>query len=56
MTTMGDIYEEMKAALKFFDLAFSKMHEVAFEVKDGQLVFSHGGRSVSIDPANPGFL
>lgn len=54
--TMGDVYEEMKAALKFFGLAFSKMHEVEFTVKDGTVIFSHDGRTVSFDPSNPGFL
>lgn len=48
--TMGDLYEEMKAALKFFDLAFSKMHDVEMDIIDGKVRFSHGGRSITIDP------
>ena len=48
--TMCDIYEEMKAVLKFFDLRFSEMHEVAFVIKDGAVIFSHGGRTISVGP------
>lgn len=48
--TMGDIYEEMKQVLKFFGLGFNEMHKVAFVIKDGCLIFSYGGRAISVDP------
>lgn len=50
---MGDLYEEMKASLKFFDLAFSKMHEVEMRSLDSKVEFSHGGRTIIIDTTGP---
>lgn len=47
--TMGDLYEEMKASLKFFGLAFSQMHEVSLAVVNGNIAFSHGGRTITLD-------
>lgn len=47
--SMGDLYEEMKASLKFFGLAFSQMHEVSLAVVDGKIAFSHGGRTITFD-------
>lgn len=47
--SMSDLYEEMKASLKFFGLAFNQMHEVSLAVVNGKITFSHGGRTITFD-------
>lgn len=47
--TMGDLYEEMKASLKFLGLSFGDMHKVEMTSGEGYVQFSHGGRTVKID-------
>lgn len=47
--TMEDLYLEMKDSLKFFGLRFGDMQSVQVKVKDDSIVFSCGGRTISID-------
>lgn len=45
---MEELYEEMKAALKYFGLAFNEMDKVNMSLKDNAVIFTHGKASISV--------
>jgi hypothetical protein len=50
--TMEELYSEMKAILKFFDLSFGEMDQVTVYLNiNDEIVFEHQGRKVSVEPA-----
>jgi hypothetical protein len=49
--TMGELYEDMKEALKFFGLSFHQKDLVTVTIKDGQITFTYGSRHISIGEA-----
>lgn len=50
--SMGDLYEEMKAVLKFLGLNFSEMYKVDMVLGDGKISFTYGGRTVTVDQSD----
>lgn len=46
--TVQDVYDEIKAVLKYFDLQFCQMNEVDFMVSDDELIFTCQNRSVIV--------
>ena len=44
-----DLYDEIKASLKYFGLAFSEMDQVTITTKLGLLCLSHGGRTITMN-------
>lgn len=49
---MQALYEDMKAALRFFDLGFADKAEVRVSVVGGKIAFECGGRVIMIDTAH----
>lgn len=47
--TMEDLYQDMKDALKMFDLHFGDKEEVQIELTKDGLTFRHGRKSVTVD-------
>lgn len=47
--SMDDLYEEMKAALKYFELHFSAKDQVQIYVCDGRLYFAYDTKEISIE-------
>lgn len=45
--TAGDLYAEIKAALKYFEVPFGKMDEVTVTRTANALIFRHEGASVT---------
>lgn len=43
-----ELYDEIKAALRHFDLSFGDMDQVTVEARENLVVFSYCGRSCSI--------
>ena len=52
MTTMSDVYAEMKDVLKFFGLSFHQMDQVTMQIVElnGEffLCFTHGSRIIHV--------
>lgn len=50
--TLEQLYEEMKASLKFFDLRFNDMDQVTVHIDNhsSEIVLTHNGRKICIDP------
>ena len=46
---MSDLYEEMKAALRYFDLSFHEMSKVVISSdKPNTITFTYDGRSICV--------
>lgn len=45
---LEDLYEDIKAAIRFLGVDWDQKELVAVTTLDGCLIFEHGGRSVSI--------
>jgi len=46
---MSDLYEEMKAALRYFDLSFHEMSKVLISSdKPNTITFTYDGRSICV--------
>lgn len=45
---MEQLYNEMKAALTFFDLSFHQKDQVEVKIEDKELVFLHANRSIRL--------
>lgn len=43
-----DLYDEIKAALKYFDLQFGQMSEISFDCDAKELIFTYQNRSVIV--------
>ena len=44
-----ELYEEIKAALKYFDLGFNQMNEVKVGIDDNLFCLQHGNKTIVID-------
>jgi len=42
-------YEEMKAALRYFQLGWNQKHEMTVTVENGRIVFSYKGLAISVN-------
>lgn len=52
--TAQELYDEMKAALKFFELNFNQMDQVLVTVMPNGIVLRHGGATVGLSvPKEP---
>ena len=45
---MSDLYEEMKAALRYFDLSFHEMSKVLISSDKNTITFTYDGRSICV--------
>jgi hypothetical protein len=43
-----ELYEEMKDALRHFNINFHDKHLMTVEFKDGEVIFGYGNKSISI--------
>lgn len=43
-----EFYQSFKAALDFFDLSWGEKDKMTVSIKGGEIAFSHGNRSITI--------
>jgi hypothetical protein len=44
-----ELYDEIKAALKYFGLRFSEMDKVQIELQEGRMVLRYGVYAISLE-------
>lgn len=48
--TGEELYEEIKAALRYFGLGFSQMDQIKVTFSNGAVQFHYGGRAIEVTP------